>query len=89
MLAVETFSGEIRITPTDGDSVEITVLQQCDEKTGKDAAAKFADLDLAVTQEKDGRVVAKAEYRRKVTFTWQKWRRWSSRLTSKCQATVI
>jgi hypothetical protein len=33
VLSVETFSGEIRITPTDGDSVEITVLQQCDEKT--------------------------------------------------------
>ena len=72
-LSVDTFSGAINVTESDGDAIEITVTEQCEAKDDKAAAPKFADLDLALTQDKAGRVSVRADYRRKVTFTWETW----------------
>ncbi len=73
VLLVDTFSGAITVTESDGDSVEVIVTEQCDEPDEAAAAAKFANLDLVLAQDRAGGVSMTATYRRKVTFTWEKW----------------
>ncbi len=73
VLAVDTFTGAVTVTECDGNTIEITVTEQCDEPDEKAAAAKFADLDLAFNQDAAGHVAVTASYRQKVSFTWKKW----------------
>ncbi|MEI6861587.1 MAG: hypothetical protein WCL04_04980 [Verrucomicrobiota bacterium] len=73
VLQLDTFSGAINLTETDGDAVEITVTEQCNVKDEQEAAPLLADLDLTLEQDKDGHVAVRASYRRKVSFTWQNW----------------
>ncbi len=73
VLQLDTFSGAINLTETDGDAIEISVTEQCNVKDEKEAAPLLADLDLTLKQDKDGHVIVRASYRRKVSFTWQNW----------------
>ncbi len=67
------FSGAINVTVSDGNAIEVELVEQCEEKTEAAAAPKFANLDLAIGQQADGRVAITATYRQKVSFTWQNW----------------
>jgi hypothetical protein len=71
-LTLDTFTGAINVTETDGNMVEVTLREECGAKDEAAAAPKFANLEVSMEQ-KDRQVAVKVAYGRKATFTWEEW----------------
>jgi len=71
-LSVDTFTGAINVTESDGDAIEVTLTEECEAKDEAAAAPKFANLEVAMEQH-DAKVGVTVKYGQKVNFTWEAW----------------
>jgi len=71
-LTLDTFAGAINVTESDGNAIEVTLTEECAAKDEAAAAPKFANLEVAMTQQ-DARVGVTVKYAQKMNFTWEEW----------------
>ncbi|TSJ76889.1 DUF4097 domain-containing protein [Rariglobus hedericola] len=71
-LKIDTFSGSVRIEASDGNTIEVVVVQSADVTTEAAMDDRLAALDLVMTQQ-DGTVMLTADYRKYAVFSWKSW----------------
>lgn len=73
VVKVDSFYGEIRVKSGDSPEVKVVVHESMDVKTEDAADRALRDLDLAIDASSSGVVTVRAQTKRSVRWSWEKW----------------